>query len=203
MEKELPIYKCTIDNNVDSVLQVSYIALVNEPAIEKNFMAFNKEKMKFSVDNERRIISGPAMIADMLIYRNQEPLGEFYTVFDAATIEQVVQKFFKKGYVHNFNLAHDSEQTTNEITIFESFLINRARGVMPPTGFEDLADGSWWVTAKVDDDNAWSKVKDGTFKGFSVEGIFQQVPVNVQMSKDAILDKINQLLDLLTPEMLG
>jgi hypothetical protein len=195
MERELPIYQCTIDDQIDSVLQVDYIALVNQPAIERNFMAFSKEKMKFNVDVKKRIISGPAMIADMLIYRNIEPIGEFYTVFNKETIEKVAQKFFKKGFVHNFNLAHDSEQATSEITVYESFLINRDRGVMPPKGFEDLSDGSWWITAKVDDDNAWAKVEDGTFKGFSVEGIFQQVPVKAKMSAENVLERISALLE--------
>jgi hypothetical protein len=195
MERELPIYQCTIDDQIDSVLQVEYIALVNQPAIEKNFMAFSKEKMKFNIDAKKRIISGPAMIADMLIYRNMEPIGEFYTVFNKETIEKVAQKFFKKGFVHNFNLAHDSEQATSEITVYESFLINRDRGVMPPKGFEDLSDGSWWITAKVDDDNAWAKVEDGTFKGFSVEGIFQQVPVKAKMSAENVLERISALLE--------
>jgi hypothetical protein len=195
MERELPIYQCTIDDQIDSVLQVDYIALVNQPAIERNFMAFSKEKMKFNVDVKKRIISGPAMIADMLIYRNIEPIGEFYTVFNKETIEKVAQKFFKKGFVHNFNLAHDSEQATSEITVYESFLINRDRGFMPPKGFEDLSDGSWWITAKVDDDNAWAKVEDGTFKGFSVEGIFQQVPVKAKMSAESIVERIAALLD--------
>lgn len=203
MEKELPIYQCTVDEDINSSLQVEYIALVGQPAIEKNFIAFSKERMKFNINEEQRIISGPAMIADMLIYRNMEPLGEFYTVFTKETIAKIAQKFFKKGYVKNFNLNHESDQTTSEITVFESFLINRERGIMPPKGFEDLADGSWWISAKVEDDNAWAQVKDGTFKGFSVEGIFQQIPVKVDMSADEILNRIEALLNMLTPDMLG
>jgi hypothetical protein len=200
MEKELPIYKCTVDDDVNSVLQVEFIALVGQPAIERNFLAFNKDRLKFNVDEKKRIISGPAMIADMLIYRNMEPLGEFYTVFDKETISTVMQKFFKKGFVRNFNLAHDSDQTTTEITIFESFQTDKERGVMAPKGFEDVANGSWFITAKVDDDNAWTKVEDGTFKGFSVEGIFEQIPIKTTMSAENILERIEKLLKML-PEM--
>jgi putative serine protease XkdF len=200
MEKELPIYQCTIDDDVNSVLQVEYIALVGQPAIERNFMAFNKERLRFNVDNKKRIISGPAMIADMLIYRNMEPLGEFYTVFNKDTIATVVQKFFKKGYVKNFNLMHDAEQQTSDITIYESFLTDKERGIMPPKGFEDVADGSWFITAKVEDDNAWAKVEDGTFKGFSVEGIFEQIPIKTTMSAENILERIGKLLQML-PEL--
>lgn len=194
---EFPIYKCVIDENLNSDLQVSYVALVDRPAIEKNFLAFNKEKLKFLVDTSKRIVSGPVMAANMLIYRNSPQIGEYYTVFDAPTIEMIVQKFFKKGYIQNFNIMHDDKATTGTgITIFESFLTNAERGIMPMKGFEDMAEGSWFISAKVDDDSVWSAVQDGTLRGFSVEGIFQQIPVKqTLMSEDSILKSIKALLD--------
>src|SRR5687767_11913805 len=64
---EFPIFKCVIDESLDSDLQVEFVALVDKPAIEKNFLAFN-EKLRFTVDAERKIVSGPAMLADMMIY---------------------------------------------------------------------------------------------------------------------------------------
>lgn len=198
MQSKLPIYQCLIDDDLTSDLQVKYIALVNQPAIERNFMAFEKSKMKFSTDSAKRIISGPVMIADMLIYRNMDPIGEFYTTFDANTITHIMQKFFKQGFVRNFNLDHNEDETTNQITIFESFQTNKERGILPPKGFEDVANGSWFISAKVDDDNAWSKVEDGTFKGFSVEGIFAQMKISqTKMSSEDILEKIATLLSQL------
>lgn len=174
---DLPVYKCFIDANLESALQVEYVSLVGKPAIEKNFMAFNEARLKFAVDNERRIISGPAMLADMLIYRTDPVLGEFYTVFDKETILSIVQKFFKKGYNSNFNIMHDPEQKTPGVTIFESFITDKDRGILPMKGYEDAADGSWFMSAKVDDENVWQKVKTGEVKGFSVEGLFKQVPI--------------------------
>ena len=43
---------------------------------------------------------------------------------------------------------------------------------MPPMGFEEVADGSWFVSYLIDNEDVWSKVKSGEFKGFSVEGVF-------------------------------
>lgn len=56
--------------------------------------------------------------------------------------------------------------------MFESYIIDRQRGITPPKGFEDIADGSWFGSFKVENDNIWQEVKAGTFKGFSVEGLF-------------------------------
>ena len=41
-----------------------------------------------------------------------------------------------------------------------------------PKGFEDLPDGSWFGSYKVDNEAVWNDIKAGTFKGFSVEGMF-------------------------------
>ncbi len=35
-----------------------------------------------------------------------------------------------------------------------------------------VADGSWFVSYLVDNDDVWARVKEGEFKGFSVEGVF-------------------------------
>jgi hypothetical protein len=192
---ELPVYKCAIDDQLDSDLQVEFVSFVDKPAIEKNFLAF-KEQLRFAIDPEKRIVSGPAMLADMLIYRNDpEGLGEYYTTFDKASILSIVQKFFKKGFIKNFNLMHDATTATTGVTIFESFLTDAARGIMPMKGFEDAADGSWFISAKVEDDAIWEKVKGGEVKGFSVEGIFKQMPVKMRkITKEQALDQIEAIL---------
>ena len=35
----------------------------------------------------------------------------------------------------------------------------------------------WWIGFYVDDDAAWEKIKDGTYKMFSIEGTARRVPV--------------------------
>jgi len=170
------------------------MALVDKPAIEKNFMAF-KSQLRFNLDDEKRIVSGPAMLADMLIYRKDDNLGEYYTTFDKASISSIVQKFFKKGFIKNFNLMHDAEKKTSDVTIFESFITDEARGIKPMKGFEDAKDGSWFISAKVDNQELWDKIKAGEFKGFSVEGIFNQVPMQMRkMTPEVAVEQIKQIL---------
>ncbi len=44
MEKTLPVYKLTINENVDSTVEVDAVALVDVPAIGVGFYAFNEQE---------------------------------------------------------------------------------------------------------------------------------------------------------------
>ena len=170
---QLPVFNLIIDENNESELEVNYMALVDKPAIEKNFLAFNQIKpLQFSFDEEKRIIFGPAMLADFPIYRNNKEYGEHYVVFSKDLIFSIVKKFFAKGYGQNFNLSHDPNQRTEGVSIFQSFITNSELGIKPMAGYEDAADGSWFIAANVKNENVWQDVKSGKFKGFSVEGTF-------------------------------
>lgn len=187
-DRKLPIYTLVLkDDTEDS--GVNYVALVDEPAIERNWFAFKKE-FKFAVDQERKIITGCLMVADLPIYRRSEAMGEFYVVFDKAQIEQMVQKFMKMGYQSNVNEMHDPSKTVQGVTMFESFIVDSQRGIKAPNGFEGITEGSWFGSYKVDNAEIWAKVKDGSFMGFSVEGMFDLVP-----QKPTLESKIIEIID--------
>lgn len=182
----LPVYKLVIDEQSED-LQVDAVALVDKPAIERDFVAFNKAQA-FAVENEEeRIITGPAMLADTPIYRNDER-GEYYVVFDAPTIKKIAQKYFAKGFQNNVNLQHDKGQIVEGVTVFESWIVDSKRGIAPMKGFENVPEGSWFISMKVNDDATWQKVKAGEIKGFSVEGVFEYKIANTpeQMLTDAL-----------------
>ncbi len=189
------IYQAEIDPNIESDLQVDFIGLVENPATLKNFQAFNSHKAKFTLNEEKRIISGPAMIADLPIYRNDEKLGEYYVVFSKTAIQSIVEKFSAKGFLQNFNLFHDAKKKVDDVTVFNSFIVDSAIGITAPASFEDLPDGSWFISAKVNNEDVWNRVKSGEVKGFSVEGIFTYLPVaKVKMTAEQLAQKINSLL---------
>jgi hypothetical protein len=195
---ELQVYKAEIDPSLTSALEVNFIGLVDRPAIEKNFLAFKAQerKAKFTINEDRRVISGPAMIADMPLYRKDDQLGEYYVVFDKIAIQSIVEKFSAKGFMQKFNLFHDDQQQVSDVTIFNSFITDSTLGVTAPAGFEDSAEGSWFISAKVNNDAVWEKVKTGLVKGFSVEGLFAYMPATkVKMSAEQLLLKISQLLN--------
>lgn len=193
MNTDLPIFMLDITEDINDDAQVDFIALVDRPAIQKNWNAFNKSQ-KFEVTNEeRRIISGAIMLADTPIFRSDSTYGDYYVAFSADTIIKIVQKFFKKGFQSNVNLMHDSNAQFEGVTLFESFISDPSRGIMPMKGFEDAPVGSWFGSMIVDNEEAWTKVKNGDIAGFSVEGLFNYKPREV--SKVAsMVEEIQKIL---------
>lgn len=194
---ELKTYYLEIDENDDS--GVDTVALVDKPAIEVNWKAFNSHKpMQFAEDKERRILSGALMLADTPIYRRDEVYGEYNVVFTKETIEKIVNKFFKNAKQSSVNGMHNPDFTIKDVYMFESFLIDDSRGIKAPKGFEYLPQGSWFGSFKVENEEVWDEwVKTGKFRGFSVEGIFNQVPAGKQEYKE-ILSAIDELINILS-----
>ena len=185
----LPIYKLTISEG-DLESGVEFISLVDKPAIEKDFMAFDNRK-KFAIQNEeKRIISGAAMLSDLPIYRRDDVRGEYYVVFDKETIYKIAKKWAKNNKYNSVNVDHQT--AIDGCVLFESYLLDFERGIMPPKGFEDAKDGSWFVSYFVEDDSIWAKCKDGTWNGFSVEGYFDFV--EPMSEDDKLLEDLKSLL---------
>jgi hypothetical protein len=198
-EGMLPVYKMDIVSDENSDLEVDYVALVDKPAIEKNFLAFNEheQKMAFAIQEDEQIITGALMLADKPIYRN-DGNGEYYVVFGKDTIKKIAQKFFTKGYQSNVNLMHDSGQRLDGLTMFESWITDEKRGVKAMKGFEDVPEGSWFGSFKVNNPDVWQMVKEGKVKGFSVEGLFQMKPTEKQDINQVAENMWSQIQDILS-----
>ena len=168
---KLPVYKLTI-NEFDEETGIDFVSLVENAAIQKDFLAFSESPIKFAIqDEEKRIVTGAAMIADLPIYRRDDVRGEYYVVFDKESIFKIAKKWARSNQYNAVN-THHKTPIADGVSLFESYIIDRQRGVMPPMGFEEVADGSWFVSYLIDNEDVWSKVKSGEFKGFSVEGVF-------------------------------
>lgn len=160
--KELGIAK-HYDNNPDVVKELGNLGV----KLHEQFQI---------ISEDQHIISGALMVADQLIYRNNETFGEHYVKFSADTIKEIAIKFAKKKFQNNVNLMHDSNQKVDGVTMFESFIVDKSRGIMPMKGFEDIADGSWFGSFYVENNDVWEAIKSGEYKGFSVEGLFDYNP---------------------------
>jgi hypothetical protein len=160
---------------------------------QRKLEQIDKQKMQaFAVVNdEERIVVGPAMIPDLPIYRRDET-GEYYVFFDKKTIETIALKFYAKGFQQNANEMH--AKAVDGITFFQSWIADESKGIPKMKQFEDLPDGTWFLGAKVENDETWAKVKDGTFKGFSVEGMFDMTEIKMRKSADDIIAKLREML---------
>ena len=174
---ELPIYKIKIDMD-DETTGLSAVSLVDYPAVERDFLLFDKQEMLFKADDEKQIISGIALLADTPIYRRNQH-GEFYVVFEKDTIRQLVEKYSKQGLFNSVNLMHQSDAFVDSVYLIESLIIDKQRGICP-TEFSDCPDGSWYVSYYVDNKALWDEIKKGEwFNGFSVE-----ISAHLEMNKN-------------------
>lgn len=191
MEK-IEVFELVIDTDDES--GVTAIALVDQPAIESNWMAFSKQtEHKFAVkDEEKRIIEGYFMVADLLIPRIGEQGEKFFVKFSAKTIEAIREKQSRLGMTNNFNLMHDPRQIAEGVYMLDNLIIDNERGKVAPKEFEKVPNGSLWGSAKVDNDEIWNSIKAGEFKGFSVEGMFKQLEP-VEMEED-LINKIRETI---------
>ena len=188
----LPIYRLDI-NEFDEETGIEFVSLVESPAVERDFQAFNTTQRFAIQDEEKRIVSGVAMIADMPIYRRDAVRGEYYVVFDKESIFKIAKKWARSNKYDAVN-EHHEKPINDGVSLFESYLVDRERGVMPPKGYEDVADGSWFVSYLIDNDEVWQKVKSGEFKGFSVEGVFDFVS---ELSEDLkVIEELKRVLSL-------
>ena len=192
---ELPIKKAIIDVE-DSEMGLKTVSLVSDPAIQINWIKFNKQsEIKLAIQNEdKRIIFTPVLIPNQLIYRNIAG-EEFNLMFDKETIELVEQKWVKDNLSSTVDIEHSSK-LIDGVTFFESVLLNNER-FATAKGFEGLPEGTWFLTGKVESDEVWSKVKSGEINGVSIDGLFKTAQVNkVTMSDEQIIKIINNLKTL-------
>lgn len=161
------------ENDENACGTISYLLWGGEEMLRWTERKINASKFSIQ-DEEKRIVSGVAMVADMPIYRRDAIRGEYYVVFDADSIFKIAKKWARSNKYDSVN-AHHKTPIEEGVSLFESFIVDRERGVMPPKGYEDVANGSWFVSYLIDNDDVWAKVKAGEFKGFSVEGVFDFV----------------------------
>ena len=194
---DLPFIEFKLSDDVEGL---QAIAFVDAPAIGLNYQAFAPHKFEV-INEEKRIVMGAAMIPDLPIYRRDER-GEYYAIFRKETIKALVQKLFKENKHNNFNEQHNAFKILDGVYIYQSFITDQELGILPPQGFENVADGTWFIAAKVENDEAWSKVKeDGILKGFSVEGVFDLEPYKFKkMNKINLESVINTLKSVFSDE---
>jgi hypothetical protein len=168
---ELPIIELTLEELEQGI---DATALVENPAIQRNWMAFKEHKdFKFKTHSEdKRILAGALMVADFPMYRNMNG-KEFFVKFSSETIEQLADRMVLNNKLTAFNFEHDAKKELADMHIQQFFIINTELGVNTPIGFEELPNGSLFAFVKVNNEQVWNDyVKTGIVKGFSIEGNF-------------------------------
>lgn len=157
----------------DEDITISAISLVNEPAIESDFIALSDAKTKLAVqDEDQRLLIGAALIPNKLIYRDQDG-EEFYIYFTKSTIRKSAEGFLNFGRQREVNVEHAVR--VNGVSVVESWIVEDPEKDKTALYNLNLPVGSWAVSMRVYDEDLWqSQVKTGAVRGFSIEGTFAQ-----------------------------
>ena len=192
-------------DETDEVSGIEAISVVENPAIEENFIALKNQEFKLAeVDKEKRILMGAALIPNRPIYR-QNGEQEYYIYFSQATVRKASELFFINGNQSNSTLEHQLE--LKGLTAVESWIVESEQDKSRMYDL-NVPMGTWMVSMKVNNDDVWKKVKNKEIKGFSIEGYFADKlerpnePVKQsKMSKEEVAEaKIEELKQLLSTE---
>jgi hypothetical protein len=186
------IYELIIeDENVDEVFAIS---LVEEPAIESNFVFFDKEKVQFAaLSDDKRLVMGAILIPNKQILRIDGEGKPYHVFFKPETIKKLSEMYLKKKYTDSSTLEHDKK--INGVTLVESWVKESLTKDKSSLYGLNAPVGSWMGTFKIDNDEIWNDyVKTGEVKGFSIEGLFGhnlvEAAAETYMFKD--IDELNE-----------
>jgi hypothetical protein len=191
LQEDLQLFELVVDAEEDGVFANSF---VEEPAIERDFVFFNKQKeVQFqAIDNEKRLVAGPLLIPNKKIIRMDEQMGMYNVFFKPETIELIARKFMKNGYNGEVTVEHDKK--VNGVYLTESWIIEQSSKDKSNLYGYTLPKGTWFGIYKVDNDKVWEDVKAGKYKGFSIEGLFEHKASSMKSSQLFTKD-INDLND--------
>ena len=185
----IPVYDAMILDDESGMLKIS---LVDDPAVMSNFQAFDAQKkllMYEVADEEKRLVRGVVMRADFPIFRRDKEMGEYYIIYKADTIRQMAEKYLVENRQNNVNLMHAADSDVDGVQMVQFFIKDTSAG-LAPANFEEIADGSLFGEFHVTNDEVWEQIKDGTYKGFSLEGIFDLCP---EQNKDEVQEIVDSL----------
>ena len=186
-------------NDNEEITGIDAISVVENPAIESDFVALNSQEIKLAeISKEKRILLGALLIPNKPIYRRNED-NEYYIYFSKDTVLKASQMYLMKGKQNKSTLEHQHE--LKGLSLVESWLVedevhdkSRKYGMNVPIG-------TWMGAIKVNNDEVWNDyVKTGKVKGFSIEGYFvdklERPKDNLKedLTDKEILDKIIDIL---------
>ena len=186
----------TIKDQDDGVFAIS---LVESPAIEENWVALKSQGIDLKViDEERRVVVGMALIPEKRIYRKMQG-QEFNIYFTKDTIAQTQELYMRNLNLNNVTTEH--QKPIQGATVIESWIVENSKMDKSNIWNLEAPEGAWVVMMKINNEDTWEQVKDGSFKGFSIEGSFsgfenlEGIEASKQLSEDEkMVEKIKTII---------
>ena len=187
----MKLYELLIDENDLLLSGVHALSIVENPAIQSDFIALGDQKpvLLAEVNKDKQILMGAALIPDKPIYR-KDGEEEYYVYFSKETIAKTAEAFFRNNNQNNATLEH--AEVLDNMTVFESWIVEDPEFDKSKKYGLEVPEGTWMVSMKVDDKDVWDNyVKDNKVFGFSIEGKF----ANVLRKESSDMNFSDQVLD--------
>jgi len=164
----MKLFELIVDDIEDEIFAIS---LVETPAIESNFVFFNKEELMFAkVEDEKRMVMGPVLIPDKKILRVDAQGQPYEVFFTKDTVADLARAYLKNKYTDSATLEH--EEDIDGVHLVESWIKTSKSDKSNDYGL-NVPIGTWMGQFYIENDEIWEEyVKEGKVKGFSIEGLF-------------------------------
>ena len=182
------LFELLLQDDEDGVFANS---LVENPAIGRDFIYMSKEIQFAEVSDEKRLVAGPLLIPNKKILRIDGEGKRYNVFFTPETIEKVARKFMKNKYGDEVTLEHGGKTTGVYLT--ESWIVEQSSKDKSNLYGFTLPRGTWFGVYKIDNDEVWQKVKDGTFKAYSIEGLFEHRKSNVKLNLERHIEELDDI----------
>mgnify|MGYP003647808718 FL=1 len=159
------------------------ISLVDEPAMDGDFVQFKKEEkeIKFAqVDEGKRRVMGLILEPNKEVLRFNQEDNTYYTVyFESEDIEDVAYNFQKQGNQNNSTIQH-SGKAIEGVSFVETWIVENPK-VDKSTNFGfEYPKGSWIGVMQLENEEVWNTyVKTGQVKGFSIDALMEFEEINL------------------------
>lgn len=148
-------------------------------------------------DDDKRLIFGWASVA--IKVDGEQVVDHQKDMIDPEDLEEAVYE-----YVLNFRDGGEEHipNLRKKARMVESCMFTKEK--MQAMGIPDgIVPEGWWIGFYVDDDDAWEKVKDGTYQMFSIEGqgIREEVQDDEEVIKSipTIAKSFNEIIEKFNP----
>ena len=146
----------------------------------KEIPEITTEKQEFNIfktDEDKRLVFGWASIA---VTANGEVVTDLQKdIIEPEELEEAVYnyvlEFRDTGEEHIPNMRKKGKMVESVVFTKEKM---RAMGIP-----EGIVPEGWWIGFKIEDEEAWRKVKDGTYRMFSIEGAAIREAVHDSLEK--------------------
>ncbi len=181
----MELYELFIDEE-KLELGVDAVSIVENPAIESNFVTLNENKFieLAEVSEEKRLLIGAALIPDKPIMRLREDKSEYYIYFSKDTIRQSAELFAKRKFSDKATLEH--AKPVEGMTVVESWIVEDLEKDKSAFYGLNVPVGTWCIAMKAENDEVYQLAKEGKVKGFSIEGFFADKKKQIDLEAELL-----------------